>query len=467
MKKQPTNPLDRILGQYADKLKVSTNDNLGSLDLLDFMVTASPYLRRPDHLESIVPYLTACENAPQFFAFSAPPRHGKSLLINHFVAWMMIRHPGIRIAYGCYGEQLALFFSDQVKDILRSNRIELDRTHNSRSEWRLSNGSSFMATAPGGSFTGMGADLIILDDPYKNRMAAESGAVRDTTWSWFTGVAMTRRSPNASVICTHTRWCMDDLIGRLEREHQKLCSVINLPALGESNEPLWPSEWPEVRLAEIRATIGEYDWASLYMGSPRPRGGAVFNTPKTYGVSEHDTAELPKKFKRITIGIDLAYTKKVHSDYSVAVVLGADVDGQHFVLEVIRKQVEAPAFALILKALRMKWEGAPVYWSVGGTEKAVADLFLNSFGIPIKAVPAREDKFVRAQAVAAAWNAGKVLVPSDDASWMGPFLEEVLGFTGLDDVHDDCVDALAAAFLPSAGKKVKRGMGQEPLGGLM
>jgi len=55
------------------------------------------------------------------------------------------------------------------------------------------------------------------------------------------------------------------------------------------------------------------------------------------------------------------------------------------------------------------------------------------------------DKFQRAQAVAAAWNDGRVLVPTS-APWLANFLAEMSAFTGVRDAHDDQVDALAHAW---------------------
>lgn len=452
----PKNSADSALDRYVQErwaaLRSQTKSNLAELPLFDFLVAASPHLRKPEHLGAVVPFMEAIDETPQAFALSAPPRHGKSVLVNHLCARQMIRHPGIRIAYGCYNLDLAGFNSLEVKDILTSNNIELDKAQNSKEEWRLANGSVFKCVAPGSGFTGRGADLIIVDDPYKGRTEAESGRIRDATWSWFTAVAITRRSPHASVIVTHTRWTVDDLTGRIVGEHK--WPYVNLQAIDQdTGEALWPDEWPVEKLRSIQSIIGPYEWSSLYMGEPRPRGGSVFGDPTGYEV-----ADLPKKFKRIAIGIDAAYTKKTHSDYSVAVVMGVDDDGVHYVLEVVRRQCEAPEFGAILKQLRLKYGSPTIYWYVGGIEKGVADFFTNSCGVPIKTIPAKDDKFVRAQAVAAAWNAGRVKMPSVDAPWSGAFLSEILLFTGLDDPHDDQVDALAAAFIPSAGKRAVRGV---------
>jgi predicted phage terminase large subunit-like protein len=98
-------------------------------------------------------------------------------------------------------------------------------------------------------------------------------------------------------------------------------------------------------------------------------------------------------------------------------------------------------------------------WYTSTTEKGLADLLREESGFRITGEVAKGDKFVRAQPVAAAWCAGNVLLPRK-ASWIGEFVTEVCGFTGVHDRHDDQVDALAAAFDRLHAPPLPRGMGQ-------
>ena len=262
--------------------------------------------------------------------------------------------------------------------------------------------------------------------------SAESRLMRDRHWDWFNDVAFTRLEPGASAIVVMARWHPDDLAGRLIAQGWQ---ELRLPALSDADEPLWPARWPAEKLHEIRAQVGEYTWSSLYQGRPRSRGGAVFS-----GVSLYDTA--PDGLK-VAIGVDLAYSARTQADYSVAVVLGRRGD-EHFVMDVCRAQTRAPDFAETLKALVKAHPGAPVLWYAAGTEKGTAD-FLTSLGVRLTVEPPKGDKFVRAQPVAAAWNAGRVQVPRG-AKWADAFVSELADFTGVNDAHDDQVDALAAAY---------------------
>jgi predicted phage terminase large subunit-like protein len=83
-------------------------------------------------------------------------------------------------------------------------------------------------------------------------------------------------------------------------------------------------------------------------------------------------------------------------------------------------------------------------WYAAGTEKGAGD-FIRAQGVPLRTEAPRGDKFVRAQPVAAAWNAGKVLLPTHGA-WLDDFCTELASFTGVNDAHDDMIDALAPAF---------------------
>jgi predicted phage terminase large subunit-like protein len=280
---------------------------------------------------------------------------------------------------------------------------------------------------------------MLVDDPHKGRAEAESSARREDVWEWFNDDALSRLEPHGSCIVTQTRWHTDDLAGRLIA---KGWEVINLPAIDDQGKALWPERYPVDRLLEIQAAVGEYTWASLYQGQPRPRGASVFRDAHYY-------SELPKHSFSVCIGVDLAYTARTYSDHSVAVVM-LECEGRFYVVDVVRRQVEAPRFAEVLGELQQQHGQPRTVGYLGGTEIGVAD-FMVSQGVDFEALPARADKFVRAQPVAAAWNAGKILLPNTSPPWLEAFLAEVCGFTGVRDAHDDQVDALAGAFDGLAG----------------
>jgi phage terminase large subunit-like protein len=204
------------------------------------------------------------------------------------------------------------------------------------------------------------------------------------------------------------------------------------------------------------------------MCSPRARGEAVFHEPHFYD-------KLPTSRVRFAIGLDLAYTAKSHADYSVAVVM-AECLGIYYVVEVVRMQCAAPAFAARVKLLQQKYHGAKCYSYAYGPEVGAIDFFRSSEKLRIQSTQMGGDKFVRASPLASAWNKGLVLVPGDltldgerfaseeamvavaprvdqeihDAPdrwpWRTEYLSEFADFTGVNDPRDDQVDATAPAF---------------------
>ncbi|MFO0742360.1 MAG: terminase family protein [Labilithrix sp.] len=405
--------------------------------LADFIPALSPRFKRPDHLAPIVARLERALVEPLRLVVSGPPRHGKSELEIHTIPWLLLQRPDLQIAYISYAAGIATRKGRKALALAKKAGVPLDDKAAAKGDWRTGvDDGGVLALGIDGQMTGEGFHVMLCDDLVKNRAHAESALEREKLWTAFTDDAYTRLEPGGSFIVFMTRWHEDDIPGRLIRagwEH------VRLPALDDDGRALWPERYSAEKLMEIREQVGEYAWASLFQGEPKPRGGAIFRNATTY-------VELPKKF-RVRIGVDFAYTAKTRSDCSVAVVVASDLDDKHhFILEVRREQVTAPDFAKTLKALRDLYPGATKTSFIGGTERGTID-FMSSAGIHINAVPATTDKFVRAQPAAALWNAGRIMVPAaETALWVTPFLNEVLGFTGVRDRCDDQVDALAGAM---------------------
>jgi predicted phage terminase large subunit-like protein len=122
----------------------------------------------------------------------------------------------------------------------------------------------------------------------------------------------------------------------------------------------------------------------------------------------------------------------------------AACDGRYFVLDVTRTHDEPRVFRSRVQLLRETHPTATACAYAAATEMGGVEFFRDG-GIPIEGRIARQDKFSRAIPFAAAWNAGKVLLPRS-ALWLDSFVSEICGFTGVKDRHDDQVDAAAAAF---------------------
>ncbi len=413
--------------------------------LIDFIPRISPRFTRPTHLAPLLGLLERTEREPVRAIVNLPPRHSKTETILHSIAYRLSRRPWETIAYVTYGHSLAVSKSRLAREYAIRAGLQLRGDAAAVHEWRTHEMGGALFTSIGGALIGQGANVLVIDDPHKDRAEAESALHREAAWEWYTGTGYHRLEPGGSVIICQTRWHPDDLTGRLLREHaHEGWQVVNLPALGsdvdgirvadEDGEPLWPEQWPKDALLQKRS-INEYEWRSQFQQSPVGRGGSVFR-----GVKHYD--QLPVRY-RIGKGCDLAYTAKTKADFSAAVVL-VEHNDLYYVVDVKRAQCEAPDFASELAALNITWPTGGWHWFCSTTEKGVAQL-LTDRGTYVEPVPATADKFVRAGPVATAWNEGRVLLPKN-APWLKAFVDEVNLFTGVGDKHDDQVDALASAF---------------------
>ncbi len=418
--------------------------------LLDWIPQVTVRYTRPLHLLPLVELLERINAGEQVNAVvHAPPRHAKSDTVTHFIAWALKQHPRWLFGYVSYAEDLAKEKSRAARLLAKETGSVL--TKDTEGEWRTAGGGGALATGIRGELTGRGLQVLIVDDPIGSRLEADSGRMRERTWEWHRDVGETRLEPGASQLVMGARWHPDDLSGRLIKEGWQ---YIRLPAIADVAEygrqigdPLWPDRYPLPALEKIRDK-SELRWSSLYQGNPRPKGGKVFEREAMVA------PELPVTY-RAAIGIDLAYSKKKEADWSVAVVL-LESGGKCYVEEVVRMQVASPVFRARLATLHDRWPTARIRFYGRGPEKGVVDLFASKDGgrpVPIQYIQTHEDKLARAQPVAGAWNRGDVLVPAS-APWLDDFLDELGDFTGVDDVHDDQVDALAAAYDLLAGPQL-------------
>lgn len=431
----------RALDKFRQGRELKASDVLSGLSLMDFVVALEPKYKRPLHFHPLVDSLEAAlRGEAQREVVHGPPQHGKTSLLQAFVPYVLRARPDLVVGYAAYGDRLARSKSRKMRHLSRLAGVEI--VTNSVNDWRTSAGGGLIATGAGGPLAGERVDIMLIDDPVKNRVEAESPADRERKAEWFEDVVNTRVHPGGSIFCFGTRWHQDDLGGHLIKHHK--FHFMKFQAITKGDDGVERALAPH--LFDVRdfdsKRRNEYTWASLYQGEPRAKGKTEFDPPSTY-------TKAPSVM-RTAFGIDGAYSKKTAADYSAVVRLGMGrVDGDpmphFFVLYAHRAQVRMPEFKVTLRKLHELDPSARWRWYTSTTELGVADLLGGKDGAPVHGVIARGDKRTRAIPLAEAWNNGRVHVPSH-APWLEDLVSEVLSFTGVNDPQDDFVDALAAAF---------------------
>ena len=246
-----------------------------------------------------------------------------------FPAWYLGRNPEKEIITASYSADLAQDFGGKTREKVNSPEFQLVFPHVSlkedekaRGRWRTAQGGSYTAVGVGGPMTGRGANILLIDDPIKNREEANSEVYREKTWEWFTSTAFTRLEPSGVAVVIMTRWHMDDLAGRIleHPELSKRTKVIRFAAIAEQDtprrkagQPLWPDRYGLDALSEIRDAVGPYDWNALYMGLPILTESQEFKPQWYKSITE---AEVAAMNTRRFLTIDTAMSKKTQADFS-------------------------------------------------------------------------------------------------------------------------------------------------------
>ncbi|MCY0961624.1 terminase large subunit domain-containing protein [Streptomyces sp. H27-H5] len=285
---------------------------------------------------------------PTKLLLTMPPRHGKSRRAARWAPlWYLRRRPEHRVMIASYSSDLAddhgrwirdaiLTYGPQIGIALRpgssaANRFDLLGTE----------GGAVIAGV-GGGLTGKGAHLAVVDDPIKDAAEASSPTMRKRLWEWWQAVLLTRIEPGGSVILIQTRWDEDDLAGRVLADEGSRWTHIDLPALALSENdalgrpvggPLWPQRYDEAALAEIRRSVGERVWWSLYQQQPRPQDGGVWDwawiTDNRISAAQLRGIDL----SRIVVAVDPAGGESAVGDETGIVAAARDAEGHLYVLD--------------------------------------------------------------------------------------------------------------------------------------
>ncbi len=382
---------------------------------------------------------------------SMPPRHGKTELASIRLApWLLSRRPTASIIAATYAQDFADELGRKARAVMQSTmhrclapQAKLAPDNRAVSRWQTQAGGSYYAVGVGGPLTGRGADVLLIDDPHKNRAEAESKVTRDTVWDWFRSTAYTRLEQGGSVVIIMTRWHQDDLVGRC-LDTGETWDVLSLPAIAEHDEPhrhagdaLWPEKYPVEALEQIRRTVGEREWAALYQQRPAPLEGALFR-PDQLQVIDAEPA-----------GVDWVrawdFGATRDGDPTVGAKLGLR-DGRPIIADIVRLQGPPEVVERTLLATASR-DGTAVKIDLpqdpGQAGKSQVQHFTRLLGgYTVRSSPETGDKVLRAEPLAAQVNVGNVSLVR--GAWNQALIDEMRVFPN--GSHDDQVDALSRAY---------------------
>lgn len=407
----------------------------------------------PNHLRTMAKHLQLVESRHiKRLMIFMPPRHGKSFLISeYFPSWYLGRNPDHNVIIASYGQELATDFGRKVRNLIANDtyqkvfpNIVLSQDSQASSRFHTNKGGAYYAVGVGGSLTGRGGNLIIIDDPHKNREEANSEVVRKNIHDWFNSTLYTRQAPNAAIVIVQTRWHEDDLSGRLLTERKGDWTILNMPAINHNGEALWSERYPVAVLREIKQTIGSSEFEALYQQRPAPQEGAIFKKHWWKYFNAY-----PTTFEKVIQTWDFAVKDKSGSDYTVGLVIGK-LGSSRYVLDMVRDRFDFPSACNAVQKLTDKWPSATKKLIEGKANgPAVIQTLRNRITGLIEVEP-KGDKIQRANAASPEVEAGNWHVPHPSlAPWTDTFLHEMCSFPFA--AHDDIVDAFSQGALELRG----------------
>lgn len=405
-------------------------------------------------------------------ALSVPPQSGKTTHTSIMgTCWTWGKNPNLYIAIGTYNESRAKDIGGQLRALITSPRyrevfpeVVLAMGGKSKSFLQNDKGGTIRCVGRGSSITGNPVDLLIVDDPVKDKAEAQSTAALEESWLWYTVTLLQRLHRKTKVFILHTRWAGNDLIGRLcdpthpdyNSEYGDEYSYINVSAY--DNDPdiaklmgiapedyIWPEKFSPELLSSIARRMPANDFSALYMGKPVPDDGDFFTRDM---IKEYTHNMLPPREElKIYAASDHAVTTKSYSDYTVMVIAGVDSKGIIWIMDVVRKKMKSDESVAKMVELIKKYK--PIQWF------AASDQISKSIGPFLKAQlrdgrlwstyivesPEIGDKIQKSQSIRGAMSMGQVRFNSQ-ASWFRELVLELMRFRGAGDAHDDQVDAL-------------------------
>ena len=390
---------------------------------------------------------TQTGNPYDILVLSCPPQHGKSLTVTEtFPSWYIGKYPDRRCIIACYNDDFAGKFGRRNKQKITESgqfifNIKLNKSSDRDMEIADHDGSIITRGIMAG-ITGNAGDLIIIDDPVKTRMEADSPTYRERLWEEWQNSIKTRTQAGSKIIIIQTRWHEDDLAGRVINSEDYI-EVVNIPVEAEENDILGrqigdalcpeigkDNEW--LRAFKSSYKDGSRAWNALYMGRPTSAEGNIF---KREWWQYYD--KLPENIQLLGISVDATFKDNDTSDY-VAIEVWGKLNGDYYLIDLIKRRMDFPE---TLRAIRHMADKYPDKHSILVEDKAngsaIISMLKHEIG-GIVAITPKESKVGRANAITGIVEGGNVYLPRY-ADFTSEFVEEFASFPN--GVHDDMVDA--------------------------
>ena len=436
----------------------------GQKDFLEFVKTMWPiFISGKHHAIMAKKFEDIAEGRLKRLIINMPPRHTKSEFASYLLpAWYLGRFPDRKVIQTSNTAELAVGFGRKVRNLVDGEaytrifpNVALRHDSKAAGRWATNAGGDYFAIGVGGTVTGKGADLLIIDDPHSEQeaaLAANDPSIYDKVYEWYSSGPRQRLQPGGAIVIVMTRWGKRDLTGQvLKAEGQRggeEWEVVEFPAILPSGKPLWPEFWPLEELEALKSELPNQKWQAQYQQSPTSESSAIIKR-EWWKVWEEDD---PPHCDFTLMAWDTAFEKSNRADYSAMTLWGVferpDDTGTYqtniILLNAFRDRMEFPKLKKEAIDQYKEWEpdsviiekkasGAPLIYE------------LRAMGMPVQEfTPVRgNDKITRLNAVSDLFASGRVWAPG--TNWAEEVIDEVASFPSGE--HDDYVDTVSLALM--------------------
>ena len=386
-----------------------------------------------------------------------PPRTLKSFIVSvSLPAWLLGRNPSTRIICAGYADELAAKFSRDCRALLETPfykrvfpQTRLNPKKAAEGEFETTRRGYRLATSVGGTLTGRGGGVLIVDDPIKANDAG-SEVARRAAFDWLRNTALSRLDDRAKslVVIAMQRLHVDDPSGILiEQGWPRLV----IPAIAvepadyrvsedevyhrPAGQLLQPGRDDPEAIEELKREIGSRVFAAQYQQNPTPPDG---NMVKAAWLGRYDTAPERNTFQRVVLTCDPAGKAGIHNDYTAIAVVGVRAKSLH-VLQVSRGHWTVMQMREQIVLLATQWQVDLVIIEDTASGMGLIQLLKEVPRLDVLGRKPDTDKETRMSRQQGRFEAGRILLPTE-ALWLAEFENELLAFPG--GRYDDQVDAL-------------------------
>lgn len=385
-----------------------------------------------------------------------PPRSLKSIIFSvAFPAFLLGHNPSMNIVCASHNADLAEKLSLDCRKVMMAPfyleafpKTRLSKEKNTAEYFETTMNGSRRATSPNGGITGMGADVMIVDD-LVDAKDAHNVKLHEERYVWLQKSLFTRTNrPNETVhVIVGQRLSIVDFMGKLIASGDY--ETLAIPAIAPQDEKyvmgdyiierpagniLHEAMMDEKELKRRRRAMTAADFAAQYQQEPISMGGGTLSWSLLKQVGR-----LPPDLMFFQ-SWDIARTPN-GGDYTACVTIGYK-DEKYYIVDIFRKQID---FNTVMNVMRDKIRrenpvGIIIETRDGAGSAAWSTLQREGFGNLFPYMPS-EPKQERVFDIIPVLEGGDVYILVNGL-WVPDFRIEYLSFPSTKE-HDDQLDALA------------------------